>query len=224
VGATPPAAPTPPANPLVGRYFLSTYLVGASMYYRTYYFANGSFAYRGRPAGGLPSCPAATAQGDDDGCIPYAYDPATGTVTIDGKSGTLAYPHELRLNGVGYLEAITPAAGTRLSTSVHNLQGSGVCGVSCSFASGAYSFSPTGTFGLVTAVSGSSPDAAFAALPPDRHGTYEVLDGGRLQLRYSDGHVITKTIGFLLDDADQPNPSYAITLDGSIYWGPASGV
>jgi hypothetical protein len=60
---------------LAWRYFLQTYLVGTTMYYRTYYFANDRFAYRGRPAGGLPDCPAGDAPDGSDGCVPYSYDP-----------------------------------------------------------------------------------------------------------------------------------------------------
>jgi hypothetical protein len=189
------------------------------MYYRTYYFANDRFAYRGRPAGGLPDCPAATAGESGDGCVPYSYDPATGAVTVDGKTGSWSTADGLKLDGVGYLEAITPAPGTRMDTEVHNLQGAGACGAGCVFSSSAYTFTADGQFALSTSVSGEN----FALLPPDQHGSYEIADHGRLLLHRADGSTATKTIGFILDDG-QPNPRYWITLDGSIYWGPDSDV
>lgn len=226
----PAPAPTPagPANPLVGRYFYRTYLVGAGMYYDTYYFANGTatggFAYHGRPAGGLPDCPAATAQGDGDGCIPYTYDPATGAVGADGKTGSLTAPHVLRLGAGVFGEAITPAAGMALDVYVHALSGSGTCGISCTFVARQVKFAPDGQFARSTEITGSTPESAFAALPPDQHGTYAVQAGGRIQFTYASGQVVVETIGLMLDDADQPNPAYGILLDGTIYWGPVSGV
>lgn len=222
---TPTPAPAPaPANPLAGRYFYRTELIGAGMYYITYYFANGQFAYRGQPSGGLPNCPAATAQGDDDGCIPYTYDPATGTVTVDGKSGTLTAPHVLRLGDGPYAEAETPAAGTTFDLYAHSLNGSGICGVSCTYVASEILFKPSGAFARSTSVSSSTPEGDFTSLPPDQHGTYSVQSGGRILFTYADGHTLTETIGVMEADDDHPDPQYGILLDGSIYWGPASGV
>jgi hypothetical protein len=106
-----------------------------------------------------------------------------------------------------------------MDTAVHNIQGAGACGAGCVFISSAYTVAPDGQFALTTTVSGEN----FASLPPDQHGTYEIADHGRLVLHRADGSTATKTIGFILDDG-QPNPRYWITLDGSIYWGPDSGV
>jgi hypothetical protein len=194
------------------------------MYYNTYYFANGQFAYRGRPSGGLPDCPAATAQGDDDGCIPYTYDPATGTVTVDGKSGSLTAPHVLRLSDGPYAEAETPAAGTTFDLYAHSLNGSGVCGVSCTYVASEILFKPDGAFARSTSVSSSTPEGDFTALPPDQHGTYAIQAGGKVLFTYAGGHTLTETIGIMNADDDHPDPQYGILLDGSIYWGPTSGV
>jgi hypothetical protein len=222
---TPTPVPAPqPANPLAGRYFYRTELIGAGMYYITYYFANDRFAYRGAPSGGLPDCPAATAQGDDDGCIPYTYDAASGTVTVDGKSGSLTAPHVLRLDDGPYAEAETPAAGTTFDLYAHSLNGSGVCGVSCTYVASEILFKPSGTFARSTAVSSSTPEGDFTSLPPDQHGTYAVQPGGKVLFTYADGHTLTETIGIMEADDDHPDPQYGILLDGSIYWGPASGV
>ena len=52
---------------------------------------------------------------------------------------------------------------------------------------------------------------------------YEVT-GGRILFTYADGHTLTETIGVMEADDDHPDPQYGILLDGSIYWGPTSGV
>jgi hypothetical protein len=59
-------------------------------------------------------------------CI--TYDPATGTVTIDGKSGSLVAPHVSKLSDGSYAEAETPAAGTTFDLYVPALDGSVYCG------------------------------------------------------------------------------------------------
>ncbi len=217
-------APAIPANPLVGRYFYTTYLVGATMYYRTYYFASDRFAYKGRPSGGLPACSTGATAGVSDGCIPYTYDTATGTVTVDGMTGSETRPHLLKLNGVGYAEAVPPAVGATFATTVHNLQGAGLCGTSCVFSTSTISFTAAGYFAYTSTVSGSTPDGGFSYLPAEQHGTYRVLSGGRLELTFASGQVQVRTIVLMLNRADQPDPAYAMLLDGAIYWGPGSGV
>jgi cytochrome c5 len=221
---TPPVPVPQPANPLAGRYFYRTELIGAGMYYITYYFANGQLAYRGAPSGGLPDCPAATAQGDGDGCIPYTYDPASGTVSVDGKRGALTAPHVLRLDDGPYAEAETPAAGTTFDLYAHSLNGAGDCGVSCTYVASEILFKPSGTFARSTAVSSSTPEGDFTSLPPDQHGAYQVQPGGKILFTYADGHTLTETLGIMNKDDDHPDPQEGILLDGSIYWGPSSGV
>jgi hypothetical protein len=213
-----------PINPLIGRYFYNTYLVGAGMYYNVYYFASDGFAYRGSPDGGLPTCTAVTAVGDKDGCIPYTYDPATGTVSVDGETGRLTGDHILQLDGAGFAEAVTPAAGATYDVYVHSLNGSGICGVSCSFSSSELRLFPDGSFVRSNAASATTSLGSVTALPPNQHGTYAVADGGRITFTYADGRSTTQTIGVMVNDDTTVDPNYGLLLDGSIYWGPASDV
>ncbi len=132
--------------------------------------------------------------------------------------------HALELDGSTYAEAVTPAAGSAFDVYVHSLNGSGICGVSCSFASNELRFFADGQFVSSSAASSTTPQGSVTVLPADQHGTYAVADGGRITFTYASGRVVTETIGILVDGDTAPDPNYAMLLDGSIYWGPASGV
>jgi hypothetical protein len=73
-------------------------------------------------------------------------------------------------------------------------------------------------------VSSSTPEGDFTSLPPDQHGTYQVQSGGKILFTYADGHTLTETLGIMEKDDDHPDPQEGILLDGSIYWGPSSGI
>jgi len=221
---TPTPTPTPAPQGLSGRYFFSTQLIGATTYMYGVYFVDGQWAYRGVPAGGLPACSARTAPNQtDDGCVPYTYDPSTGALTVDGVAGSLV-GDVFKLDGTGYAEAVPPAAGSRYDVSARSINGAGICGISCSFVTHDLTLTGDGQFGLITTVSGSTPDSQFAALPPNQHGTYAIDQRGRVTFSYADGSVQTDTISIMQNDAGAADPSYAFILDSTIYWGPTSGV
>jgi hypothetical protein len=213
-----------PANPLIGRYFFNTYFVGAGTYSVTYYFASDGFAYRGTPEGGLPTCTAPTAQGDGDGCIPYSYDPATGTVAVDGQTGRLSGAHALELDGTSFSEAVTPQAGATFDVYVHSLSGAGICPTACTFVSSDLRLFGDGQFVRAGAASSTTSSGSVTALPASQRGTYAVADGGRITFSYADGRTITETIGVMVEDDVNVDPNYGLLLNGSIYWGPKSGV
>ena len=50
---------------------------------------------------------------------------------------------------------------------------------------------------------GMGPFTAVGSYPPDQHGTYEVLDGGRIRLAFADGTVKTET--FAVDTNHETN-------------------
>jgi hypothetical protein len=43
-------------------------------YMHAYYFVDEYWVYRGVPKEGLPSCSSQTANGEEDGCLPYTWD------------------------------------------------------------------------------------------------------------------------------------------------------
>lgn len=67
--------------------------------------------------------------------------------------------------------------------------------------------------------SGTLPDGGgFAALPPDQHGSYAIVSRGVIRMTYADGTVVTRSIGYLPNAQDEPDPAGAgVVLDGLGY-------
>jgi hypothetical protein len=219
--ASPPAANPPAANPLVGRYFWRTYLITLDLplFYETYYFANAGYAYRGEPRGGLPSCPGPTTVQQGDGCVPYTYDAASGTVTVDSKSGMLTAAHVLRLGKVGFSEALVPAPGTTFDTSVTASSGIGFCPAACTYVASNVRLLADGQFARSGGAVSTFTTGSVSTLPPDQRGSYAILDGGRIQFTYADGHALVQTIGVVYRDDAEPDPTDGLLLDGTYYSG-----
>ena len=163
--------------------------------------------YSGFPAGGLPATcttPPAKPEGEvdeRDGCLAYTFDEKSGAVTIGDKAGTFK-DGKLTIDGNDYNPLQIPAAGTRYTINEHEHTGfSGMCGffIGCTVSRQFLSLSPDGQFILsrsttsTTGDPGGGPWTAVGSYPPDQHGTYAVLDGGRIQLTYADGSVKVET-------------------------------
>jgi hypothetical protein len=217
-------APTVAPNPFVGRLFWRSTFNGTTSYVEGLYFPGAGFAYRGMPKGGLPACTAVTAAGDDDGCVPSTFDPASGALTVNAVPAALSDPHTLQVGEDAYSEAAIPPAGTLWDLSLQYINAYGICPLSCTTVSIGLKLTAAGTFARSAAISGTTPGTDFGALPPDQHGTYAITDGGRITFAYADGKVQTETVGILFNQAGVADPSYGILLDDSVFFGPSSDV
>jgi hypothetical protein len=216
--------PTPEAHksPIVGTFWWRTVNhVDYAWDNRALYFVDGGSVYSGFPAGGLPStCATPPAKPEEefdkrDGCLPYTFDSKTGAVTIGDKTGTFK-DGELTIDGEEYYATQIAAAGARFTFNEHkHVDFSGMCGLilGCTVTQKFLSMAPDGKFILSRSTTstmgdpGIGPFTAVGSYPPDQHGTYEVLDGGRIQLAFADGTVKVET--FVVDtnhDTNAPDP------------------
>ncbi|MBE2315613.1 hypothetical protein DVA67_006475 [Solirubrobacter sp. CPCC 204708] len=220
-GKTVPA-PEAKKSPIVGTYWWRTVNhVDWAWDNRALYFVDGGAVYSGFPAGGLPTTCTTPVQSPEDefdtreGCLAYSFDEKTGAVTIGDKTGTFANG-KLTIDGQGYYATQIPPAGTRFSFFEHkHVDFNGMCGMylGCSVTQKFLSMSPDGKFILSRSTTttmgdpGMGPFTAIGSYPPDQHGTYEVLAGGKIQLSYADGTVKVET--FAVDtnhETDVPDP------------------
>jgi hypothetical protein len=209
-------------SPIVGTYWWRTVShVDYAWDNRALYFADGGAVYSGFPVGGLPTTCTTPVQSPEDefdtreGCLPYTFDAKTGAVTIADKTGTLR-DGKLTIDGQQYYATQIPPAGARLNFTEHkHVDFSGMCGMflGCTITQQFLSMSPDGRFILSRSTTttagdpGMGPWTAIGSYPPDQHGTYEVLAGGKLQLSYADGTVKVET--FAVDtnhDTGVPDP------------------
>jgi hypothetical protein len=211
---------------IVGRYFWNSSLILSTTYLHGYYFVDEHWVYRGIPEGGLPVCTAQTATGEDDGCLPYTWDETTGALNIAGTAGEYKIgSHGLKVGSDSFSEAVPAAAGTKVDASGDYINGFGICPISCSFTTIELEMSSSGEFARAAGVAGFFGEGgSYGALPPEDHGTYTVDQRGRVVFSYADGHAVTETIAFMLDDANNPDPNYGILLNDRAFFGPHSGV
>jgi hypothetical protein len=211
---------------IVGRYFWRSELILSTTYLHGYYVVDEHWIYRGIPEGGLPTCTAQTAQGEDDGCLPYTWDEATGALNVAGAPGEFKPDtHTFKVGEDAYSEAVPVAAGARFDATGSYINAFGLCPLSCSFTTSELSMSAGGEFARASGVAGFFGEGgSYTALPPQSHGTYTVGQRGQITFAYADGHVLTETIAAMTDDADNPDLNYGILLDDSAFFGPHSGV
>lgn len=224
IGKAPKVAPGgAKKGPLVGTYWWRT--VNHADYAwdnRAFYFVDDRTVYSGLPENGLPaSCTTPPAKPDQeidqrDGCLPYTYDAKTGALTIGDKAGTYKPGSRLVLDGNTYSATVIPAAGARYSFADHeHFDFSGFCGfvTGCTVTKKFLTLTPDGQFVLshsTTATMGDpglGPFTAVGSYPPDQHGTYEVIAGGKIHLAFADGTARDATFAVLTkDDTLQPDP------------------
>jgi hypothetical protein len=215
VTAAPKPGPEASKSPIVGTFWWrNVNHVDYAWDNRALYFVDGGAVYSGFPAGGLPTTcatpPAKPADEVDerDGCLPYTFDAASGTVTIGDKTGTYK-AGTLTIDGNKYFPLIPAAAGTRFTINEHEHTGfSGMCGLitGCVITEKYLSLLPDGQFVLSKSTTasvgdpGTGPYTVAGNYPPDQHGTYEVQAGGKIALTYADGSVQVQT--FAVDTKD----------------------
>lgn len=205
--------PTPgptPTTGLAGSYYtrVETDPISGS-WWRGYVFLDGSWAYRGVPKGGFPTCTSRTAGVDEDGdptdgCVPYTYDAGKRTLTIDGRPAQLsADRRRLSVDDTELLETPVPAPGTTFDVDIESLDGFGF-GENITVTHRSLHMRRDGRFSLAsdtggTVGSGGEVTGGFGNATGDQQGTYEVLSGARLQLRFDSGKVEIRTIGIQRD-------------------------
>lgn len=226
-GAPPKEEETAKKTPaIIGRYFWNTYQVLTTTYMHAYYFVDEHWVYRGVPKEGPPTCGGQTANGEEDGCLPYTWDESTGALTIGSTGGEYKVnSHGLKVGDENFSEAFLPEAGTKVDASGSYINQFGLCPISCSFVTVDLQMSSNGEFARASGVSGFFGEGgSYGALPPEEHGTYSVDPRGRITFTYADGHTTTETIAFMLDNNSNPDPNYAILLGSEVFFGPHSGV
>ena len=214
------------APDIVGRYFWNTYQVLTTTYMHAYYFVDEHWVYRGVPKEGLPACTSQTANGEEDGCLPYTWDETTGALNIAGTTGEYKIgSHFLKIGEESFSEAVPPEAGTKFDASGSYINEFGLCPLSCSFVTVDLQMSSNGEFARASGVSGFFGEGgSYGALPPEDHGTYSIDPRGRISFNYADGHVVVETIGVMLNSGDTPDANYGLVLGESAYFGPDSEV
>jgi hypothetical protein len=211
-------------SPIAGTYWWRTVNhVDYAWDNRAFYFVDDTTVYSGLPAGGLPAtCTTPPAKPDlevdqRDGCLPYSYDEKTGALTIGDKTGTFKPGARLVLDGNSYSATQIPAAGATFAFNEHeHFDFSGMCGLilGCTVTKKFLTMTPDGQFVLshsTTATTGDpglGPFTAVGSYPPDQHGTYQVLPGGRIHLAFADGTARDETFAVLTnDDTLAPDPA-----------------
>jgi hypothetical protein len=225
-GSNGPKEEAKKAPDIVGRYFWTTYQVLTTTYMHAYYFVDEHWVYRGVPKEGLPACGSQTANGEEDGCLPYTWNETTGAVSIGGTGGEYKIgSHFLKVGEESFSEAVPPEAGTKFDASGSYINEFGLCPLSCSFVTVDLKMSSNGEFARASGVSGFFGEGgSYGALPPEDHGTYSIDPRGRISFTYADGHVVTETIAVMLNESNAPDPNYGLLLGESAYFGPDSEV
>jgi hypothetical protein len=222
VSGKPRPQPQAKKSPIVGTYWWRTVNhVDWAWDNRALYFVDGASVYSGFPAGGPPAaCTTPVASPEDefdtrDGCLAYSFDEKTGAVVIGDKSGTFK-DGKLVIDGEEYWPLTFAQPGQRFTINEHrHYSFQGMCGLitGCTVTKEFLSLSPDGQFIRSRSTTstmgdpGLGPWTAIGSYPPDQHGTYEVLAGGKIQLAYADGTVKVET--FAIDTnrtTRQPDP------------------
>lgn len=216
-------APVGSTGPLKGRYFWGNeYHVDYAWDNHAVYFVDDKWAYYGfHENAGLPvDCKAPAPKLDDkgqpienEGCVPYTYDKATGAVKVGNLSGEWK-DGSLKIDDITFSELLVPAPGARFQVELEHRGFRGFCGLITGCSTWYYSLglSDAGTFvktrsSLTTVGDGwSSPYVAAGSYPPDQYGTYVVLENGLIQLSFANGTVEKYPFGVQLGDG-KPDPA-----------------
>jgi hypothetical protein len=159
------------------------------------------------------TCPAAS-----EACVPYAYDPASGQVTVNGEPGALQ-GRSVVLGGDTYLEIGSPPAGARWDAEVTYANSSGLCPMYCTYYREDLSFRSDGTFIRGSVSSGTGGGGDWSVVPADSKGFYEVRADRTLRLAFADGKERIETVGqYMNDDGSLKPPGDGLILGGDGYF------
>jgi hypothetical protein len=227
----PGPVPAPRPNPLVGTYwwsFQADYSDGVQQNNTGFYFVNNTSVYSGLPTGGLPtSCTvqalnASLPVDQQNACVSYAYNAATGAVTIGTTTGTYA-GGALTVGSTQYQPLTIEPAGFTTDAQLQVIQVFGYCGLACTVDTTNLGLASTGQFYLATGTLGSitiGTGGTYASLfPPNETGTYTVDSNGAITLHFGDGSTQTHT--FAAEGADPETAG--IVLDQLSYLPPPPG-
>jgi hypothetical protein len=234
--AAPPVAPAVPPNPLVGKAFwrneYSAFYVWDN---RGLVFLDDTWAYRGLPKGGRPTCTTETARVDEDGdevdgCLRYAFDPATRAFTAGSITGRVTPEGTLTTKGGEgedddvWTPLVSVAPGTRLATGSLIHRGfSGTCGPFSSCTTWRYDLElrPDGTYvnSRANTFTADTPTSFIGAgNERSQNGTYEVLPGDRLRMTAQDGTVTETFFALLTEDGRTDPAAIGVMLDDTNYY------
>jgi hypothetical protein len=203
----------PEPTTLAGRYFWGSRYTLNGIVQNTLYFTGKDLVWVDDVEGTFPTCTAVSEQ-----CKPYAYDPKSKALTIDGKPATLE-GRGIEWDGDRYREWGVPPAGTRWDTTVTYSNSSGICPLYCSYFTEHLTFRPDGTFARDAVASGSGPVVDWASVPPNRRGTYEVRADGTLRLAFADGSERVETVAqYRNDDGSLQPAGEGLLLNGDGYF------
>jgi hypothetical protein len=205
-------------GPLAGRYFWGTAdgrnLLGV-------YFVDGSHAYSGLPAQGLPTCSGTdqgvgTPQGvDAQGCVAYSFDPSSGAVTVGSDMQGSYSGGSLKLAGLTLAQLDVPSPGARLSVVLTSVSATGA---GSDFVGGYTQLvlRPDGDFVVASGADLGTLEGPLTDVPANQQGSYQIGSAGRLTLTYLEGPPQVRTIG--LDDEANQRPSLRGALLGTDYY------
>ena len=145
------------------------------------------------------------------GCVRYTHNARTGAVRVGKLRGTYRRG-KLRLAKQPYYNTTIPKRGARYDAKLVHRGFRGLCGliVGCRTWREELVLTRAGKFVLsessISTFGGAGTPFVWAGdFPPDEHGTYRILDRGRLRLAYADGSVKVHTIAIDHNKADRPD-------------------
>ena len=144
------------APEIIGHYFWNSQYVVTTTYIHGFYVVDEHWIYRGIPKEGPPSCTTQTTfNEDDDGCIPYTWDEASGALTVGTAPGEYKVgSHLLKIGTEAFSEAVMPEAGAKFDASGSYINQFGICPLSCSFVTVDLQLSANGEFARASGVAG----------------------------------------------------------------------
>jgi hypothetical protein len=219
-GGTPKQDP----NDLSGRHYsqwVQDPVAGALV--NGYAFVSPGFVFKGVPVGGLPECAAPS-----DTCLPYTYDAAANALTINGQPASFSPDRSiLKVDNKSFPWNPVPPAGTRYALALTHTWAQGIFPYATSghvylsmTLDGHFALSSTS---IASLGAGTNVETFASTVGPDQRGTYDILDRGRLQLRFDDGTVQVRTIALTTGSGGSADPAKdGLILDRDYYWVPSS--
>ncbi len=221
---------------LAGRWFFGTRVGTNQAWDNTVVrFASERWAFVGPPADGtMPRCKSRTELLDDDGdatgygCRPVRVGKG-GAITVGELKGSWR-KGKLVLDGLKMDELVAPRGGTRFALQLEHrgASGIGMCTMVIGCSSWHYTLELRRNGGFVRTTSslftaGDGVATAFIGVgsyPPDEYGVYDILPGGRIELRFADGTVKRLAFGAKPGPRGVPAPERGLLLGEDWHYPP----